>query len=39
MNGEQLFDVSKIEKGYWKIQMKWLMNSESYSVERAVMIN
>jgi len=38
-NGEQLFDVSKIEKGYWKIQMKWLMNSESYSVERAVMIN
>lgn len=38
-NGEQLFDVSKIAKGYWKIQMKWLMNGESYSVERTVMIN
>lgn len=38
-NGEQLLDVSKIDRGYWKIQMKWLMNGESYSVERTVMIN
>ncbi len=38
-NNELLFDVSKIEKGYWKIQLKWLLNNERYSVERTVMIN
>ena len=38
-NGELLLDVSKIDKGYWKVQMKWLMNGESYSAERTVMIN
>lgn len=38
-NGELFLDVSKIEKGYWKVQLKWLMNGESYSVERSVMIN
>jgi len=36
---EMLLDVSKIEKGYWKVQIKWLMNGVSYSVERTVMIN
>jgi nitrogen fixation protein FixH len=36
---EILLDVSKIEKGYWKVQMKWLMNEESYWIERTVMIN
>jgi hypothetical protein len=38
-NGEILLDVSKIDKGYWKVQIRWLMNSKSYSVERTVMIN
>ena len=38
-NGEILLDVSKIDKGYWKVQIRWLMNSESYSVERTVMLN
>ena len=38
-NGELLLDVSGIEKGYWKVHLKWLMNKESYSVERTVMIN
>ena len=38
-NGELVLDASKIEKGYWKVQMKWLINKESYSVERTVMIN
>ena len=38
-NGEILLDVSKIDKGYWKVQIRWLMNSESYSVERTVMID
>jgi nitrogen fixation protein FixH len=38
-NGELVLDASKIEKGYWKVQMKWLMNKESYSVKRTVMIN
>jgi hypothetical protein len=38
-NGELVFDASKIEKGYWKVQMKWLMNDVSYSIERTVMLN
>ena len=38
-NGELLLDASKIEKGYWKVQIKWLMNDVSYSIERTVMIN
>ena len=38
-SGELTLDASKIERGYWKVQMKWLMNDESYSVERTVMIN
>ena len=38
-SNEMLLDASKIEKGYWKVQIKWLMNEESYSVERTLMIN
>jgi len=38
-NSEILLDVSNIDKGYWKVQIRWLMNSESYSVERTVMLN
>jgi len=37
--GEAAFDRTKIEKGYWKVYLKWIMNGESYSVERTVMIN
>jgi hypothetical protein len=36
---EMMYDLSKIEKGYWKVQIKWLMNEETYSVERTVMVN
>ena len=38
-NNELVLDASKIDNGYWKIQMKWRMNKESYSVERTVIIN
>ena len=38
-SGELTLDASKIERGYWKVQMKWLMNKESYSVERTVIID
>lgn len=38
-NGESLLDASKIQKGYWKVQLKWMMSGESYSVERTVIIN
>lgn len=38
-NGVLLLDASKIEKGYWKVRMRWIMNEESYSIERTVMIN
>lgn len=37
--GEILLDVSKIERGYWKVHLTWLMNGESYSIERILMIN
>ncbi len=36
-NGEVVFDVSSIAIGYWKIQLKWFMNRESYSLERTIM--
>jgi hypothetical protein len=38
-NGELVLDISKIVRGYWKVRMKWLMNKESYSIERTVIIN
>lgn len=38
-NGELSLDASKIEKGYWKVQIKWSMNKENYSIERTLMIN
>jgi nitrogen fixation protein FixH len=38
-NSELVLDASKIDKGYWKVQMKWLMKEERYSVERTVMVN
>jgi len=38
-NNELLIDVSKINKGYWKVQLKWFMEDKSYSIERALMIN
>lgn len=38
-NNELFFDVSKIEKGFWKVQLRWISNNESYSIERTLMIN
>jgi len=38
-NNEMVWDASKIDKGYWKVQIHWLVNNESYSVERTLMIN
>ncbi len=38
-NGEAAFDETMLEKGYWKVYLKWVMNGESYSVERTLMIN
>lgn len=38
-NNELVLDASKIDNGYWKVQLKWRMNKESYSVERTVIIN
>ena len=34
-----IFDVSKVERGYWKVHINWLMNEQTYSLERTVMIN
>lgn len=38
-NAELELDAEKIERGYWKVFFKWMMNGESYSVERTLMIN
>lgn len=36
---ELLFDISKIQKGYWKVYLNWITNDESYSIERTLIIN
>jgi nitrogen fixation protein FixH len=38
-SSNMMFDVSKVERGYWKVHINWLMNNQSYSLERSVMIN
>lgn len=37
--GKIALNVSDLEKGYWKLQLKWNMNDKSYSIERTLMIN
>ncbi|NWF88508.1 MAG: FixH family protein [Ignavibacteriaceae bacterium] len=37
--GETILDVSTLERGYWKLQLNWFIDNESYSIERSLMIN
>ncbi len=37
--GAQRFDVSRLAKGYWKVKIKWSLDSVSYSDEKSIFIN
>jgi hypothetical protein len=36
--GSQTLNTYKVEKGYWKIEIRWTMNNENYSSEESVLI-
>lgn len=38
-NNKIIVNLSKIDKGYWKVQLRWFMEDKSYSIERTLMIN
>jgi hypothetical protein len=37
--GSQSFNTTKIEKGYWKIEIQWTMNNQNYLMRKSVLIN
>lgn len=37
-SGEQVLNTSSIEKGYWKVELLWKMNNESYSLEKSIIV-
>ena len=37
-NGSQVFNTSKIDKGYWKVEVQWTMNNQNYLMEKSVLI-
>ncbi|MEJ2614755.1 MAG: FixH family protein [Ignavibacteriaceae bacterium] len=36
--GSQSVNTTKIEKGYWKVEIQWTMNNEDYKIEKSVLI-
>jgi hypothetical protein len=36
--GSQSVNTTKIEKGYWKVEIQWTMNNEDYKIEESVLI-
>ena len=36
---EQAINISKIEKGYWKLKVSWNMNNDEYYSEKSIYIN
>lgn len=36
--GSQSVNTTKIDKGYWKIEIQWTMNNEDYKMEESVLI-
>jgi hypothetical protein len=38
-SGSQIFNANKIEKGYWKVEIQWIMNNENYLMEKSIFIN
>jgi hypothetical protein len=37
--GEQLLNLSGIERGYWKLQIHWKLSGQDYYSEKILMIN
>ncbi len=38
-NFSQLLDISKLERGLWKLQISWSVNSNDYYTEKTLMLN
>ena len=38
-NFSQLLDVSKLDKGLWKLQINWSINKKDYYTEKTLMLN
>ena len=38
-NFSQLLDVSKLDKGLWKLQINWSINNKDYYTEKTLMLN
>ena len=38
-NYTQLLDVSKLDKGLWKLQINWSVNKKDYYTEKTLMLN
>ncbi len=36
---EQVVNISKVEKGYWKLKVSWKMNNDEYYSEKSIYIN
>lgn len=36
--GSQIVNTTKIDKGYWKVEIQWTMNNQNYLMEKSVLI-
>ena len=36
--GSQTVNTTRIDKGYWKVEIQWTMNNEDYKMEKSVLI-
>ena len=36
--GSQIVNTTKIDKGYWKVEIQWTMNNQDYLMEKSVLI-
>ena len=36
--GSQIFNMKKVDKGYWKVEIQWTMNNQDYKMEKPVLI-
>ncbi len=36
--GSQTFNMTKIDKGYWKVEIQWTMDNQNYLMEKSVLI-
>ena len=36
--GSQIVSTTKIDKGYWKVEIQWTMNNQNYLMEKSVLV-